>query len=108
MPVTMPRAGRTAARASLCVALHSQEERAAARLARVTFVPGVLQTERYARAVLGATFPPLGDEERDKRLVTRLERARILDDPTTPVFWALLRESLAVMKATAKNHGHDG
>nr|WP_016826169.1 Scr1 family TA system antitoxin-like transcriptional regulator [Streptomyces viridosporus] len=80
----------------------------------MTFVPGVLQTERYARAVLGTTLPPLGDEERDKRLVTRLERARILDDPTTPVFWALLsdalplRESLAVMKATVKDHGHDG
>ncbi|MFF9215540.1 helix-turn-helix domain-containing protein [Streptomyces viridosporus] len=64
------------------------------RESAVTFVPGVLQTERYARAVLGTTFPPLGDEERDKRLVTRLERARILDDPTTPVFWALLDEGL--------------
>ncbi|MFD7770779.1 helix-turn-helix domain-containing protein [Streptomyces sp. NPDC059787] len=64
------------------------------RESAVTFVPGVLQTERYASAVLSTTFPPLSDEERDKRLVTRLDRARILDDPVTPTFWALLDEGL--------------
>ncbi|MEV1050819.1 helix-turn-helix transcriptional regulator [Streptomyces sp. NPDC049887] len=60
----------------------------------LTFVPGILQTERYARAVLGTTFPPRSDEERDRHVVTRLERARILDDPLTPVVWALLDETV--------------
>jgi DNA-binding XRE family transcriptional regulator len=64
------------------------------RESAVTFVPGLLQTKRYAQAVLGTTFPPLSEEERDKRLVTRLERARILDHPLTPVFWALLDEGV--------------
>lgn len=58
------------------------------------FVPGILQTERYARAVLGATFPPVGEEECDRRLVTRLERAKTLDDPVAPVVWALLDEAV--------------
>ncbi len=57
-------------------------------------VPGVLQTEAYARAVLGSGFPAKSDEERDKLLVTRLERGRILDDFHTPVLWALLDEAV--------------
>ncbi|MCP3819589.1 helix-turn-helix transcriptional regulator [Streptomyces sp. A3M-1-3] len=56
------------------------------------FVPGILQTERYARAVLGTTFPPRSDEERDRHVVTRLERAKILADQVMPVVWALLDE----------------
>lgn len=58
----------------------------------LTFVPGILQTENYARAVLGTTFPPRSDEERDRHVVSRLERGKILDDPVTPVVWALLDE----------------
>ncbi|MFE1012595.1 Scr1 family TA system antitoxin-like transcriptional regulator [Streptomyces sp. NPDC058794] len=64
------------------------------RESAVTFVPGLLQTRPYARAVLSTTYPPLTAEECDRRLVTRLERARLLDDPVTPVFWALLDEAL--------------
>ncbi|MER8089248.1 helix-turn-helix transcriptional regulator [Streptomyces sp. NPDC087532] len=58
------------------------------------FVPGLLQTERYARAVLGSAFPPTSNEERDKNVVTRLERAKILNDPVMPVVWALLDEAV--------------
>ncbi|MEU7564855.1 helix-turn-helix domain-containing protein [Streptomyces fradiae] len=57
-----------------------------------TFVPGILQTRRYAEEVLGTRFPPRTDEERDKHVVTRLKRAEILDNPVTPVVWALLDE----------------
>ncbi|MEV5436027.1 helix-turn-helix transcriptional regulator [Streptomyces sp. NPDC052682] len=60
----------------------------------LAYVPGILQTKRYARAVLGAAFPPVSDEECDRRVVTRLERAKILDDPVTPVVWALLDETV--------------
>ncbi|MEU0627871.1 helix-turn-helix transcriptional regulator [Streptomyces sp. NPDC005989] len=60
----------------------------------LSFVPGILQTEGYARTVLGAAFPPRSDEERDRHIVTRLERAKILDDPVTPVVWALLDETV--------------
>ncbi|MEU5363024.1 helix-turn-helix transcriptional regulator [Streptomyces sp. NPDC005925] len=60
----------------------------------LAYFPGILQTERYARAVLGSVFPPVSAEECDRRVVTRLERAKILSDPTTPVVWALLDEML--------------
>ncbi|MHC0432191.1 helix-turn-helix domain-containing protein [Streptomyces sp. O3] len=57
-------------------------------------VPGVLQTPAYAREVLGSGFPSKSADERDKLLVTRLERARILDDFHSPVFWVLLDEAV--------------
>lgn len=60
----------------------------------VAYFPGILQTERYARAVLGSAFPPVSDEECDRRVVTRLERAKILEDPATPVVWAMLDETV--------------
>lgn len=60
----------------------------------LSLVPGILQTEGYARAVLGTSFPPVSEEERDRRLVTRLERGKILNDPVTPVVWALLDEAV--------------
>ncbi|MFI5566448.1 helix-turn-helix domain-containing protein [Streptomyces sp. NPDC051740] len=60
----------------------------------LSYVSGILQTESYARAVLGLSFPPASDKERDRRVVPRLERAKILDDPVTPVVWALLDEAV--------------
>ncbi|MER5749790.1 helix-turn-helix transcriptional regulator [Streptomyces sp. NPDC002088] len=60
----------------------------------LSFVPGILQTERYARTVLSTSFPPVSEEERDRLVVTRLERAKILGDPVTPVVWALLDEAV--------------
>ncbi|MGX1561931.1 helix-turn-helix domain-containing protein [Streptomyces sp. NPDC055506] len=60
----------------------------------LSYVPGILQTAGYARAVLGTAFPRVSEDECDRRLVTRLGRARILDDPVTPVVWALLDEAV--------------
>ncbi|MFJ8936255.1 Scr1 family TA system antitoxin-like transcriptional regulator [Streptomyces sp. NPDC102365] len=60
----------------------------------LSFVPGILQTERYARAVLGTSFPPVGEQECDRLVVTRLERAKILTDPVSPVVWVLLDEAV--------------
>ncbi|MFD4713170.1 Scr1 family TA system antitoxin-like transcriptional regulator [Streptomyces sp. NPDC058430] len=57
-------------------------------------VPGMLQTEAYAREVLQSGFPPKTDEERDSLLVTRLDRARILDNFASPVAWYLLDEAV--------------
>ncbi|MFJ3706919.1 MULTISPECIES: helix-turn-helix transcriptional regulator [unclassified Streptomyces] len=57
-----------------------------------SFVPGILQTQGYARAVLQADFPPRSDDECDRLVVARLDRASILSDPVTPVVWAVLDE----------------
>ncbi|WP_330338036.1 helix-turn-helix domain-containing protein [Streptomyces sp. NBC_00557] len=59
----------------------------------LSFVPGILQTEAYADAVLrDASYPPLVKEERAKDVAARLERARVLEDPRTPMVWAMLDE----------------
>lgn len=47
----------------------------------LSFVPGILQTETYARAVLSVGFPPVSEEECDRSVVARLERSKILADP---------------------------
>ncbi|MFF3685283.1 Scr1 family TA system antitoxin-like transcriptional regulator [Streptomyces sp. NPDC002187] len=57
-------------------------------------VPGILQTEAYAREVLGSGHPPKNEAERDRLLVTRLERAHILDNFDSPVVWTMLDEAV--------------
>ncbi|WP_329178032.1 helix-turn-helix domain-containing protein [Streptomyces sp. NBC_01477] len=60
----------------------------------LSFVPGIFQTESYARALLRVGFPELSKEECDRLVVTRLERAKILDHPASPVVWAVLDEAV--------------
>jgi transcriptional regulator with XRE-family HTH domain len=52
-------------------------------------VHGLLQTEAYARAVLGA----LDQSNLDDRTAVRLARQRILEKEKPPVFWAILSEA---------------
>ncbi|GAA2995188.1 helix-turn-helix domain-containing protein [Streptomyces fulvorobeus] len=60
-----------------------------------TLIPGLLQTDAYARAVVRATHPLAPDEEVDEKVGARLERARLFeDDHRTPMYWAILSESL--------------
>ncbi|WP_030254547.1 helix-turn-helix domain-containing protein [Streptomyces violens] len=57
-------------------------------------VPGLLQTEDYARAVFRAVHPVAPEGVIDDLLSARLDRARVLEDPTTPLFWAVLDENV--------------
>ncbi|MEV6727055.1 helix-turn-helix transcriptional regulator [Streptomyces xanthochromogenes] len=57
-------------------------------------VPGFLQTEAYAREVLSSGYPPKNDEERDRLLAARLERARVLEDFDKPIVWTMLDEAV--------------
>jgi transcriptional regulator with XRE-family HTH domain len=58
------------------------------------WVPGLLQTEAYARAVILASPRPPTDEEIDGRVATRMARQSILtgDDPTD--LWVVLNEAV--------------
>ncbi|MGW1051137.1 helix-turn-helix domain-containing protein [Streptomyces sp. NPDC001118] len=60
----------------------------------LSLVPGVLQTECYARALFRAYRPNHTAEELDEAVVIRTKRARILDGPSKPVVWTLLDESV--------------
>ncbi|MFD3803339.1 Scr1 family TA system antitoxin-like transcriptional regulator [Streptomyces sp. NPDC058619] len=75
-------------------ALQLEQQATMIREFALSFIPGILQTERYARAVLSTSFPPVSEEECDRLVVTRLGRAKVLDDPVQPVVWALLDEAV--------------
>ncbi|MFI6964427.1 helix-turn-helix domain-containing protein [Streptomyces sp. NPDC050149] len=57
-------------------------------------VPGLLQTEAYARAVFRAYRPTAVESAIDELVTTRLERAEILADPTAPLLWVVLDEAV--------------
>ncbi|MCZ4511805.1 helix-turn-helix transcriptional regulator [Streptomyces sp. ActVer] len=57
-------------------------------------IPGLLQTEAYARAVFRAYRPTAKEDVIDGLVAARLERARLLDDPTDPLLWAVLDEAV--------------
>ncbi|MEU6703215.1 helix-turn-helix domain-containing protein [Streptomyces wuyuanensis] len=57
-------------------------------------IPGLLQTEAYARAVFRAYQPTATEAVVDELVEARLERARLLDDPTTPMLWTVLDEAV--------------
>ncbi|MGG7573358.1 helix-turn-helix domain-containing protein [Streptomyces sirii] len=60
-----------------------------------TAIPGLLQTEPYAQAMVRAAHPLAPDEEVDEKANARMARARLFeDDAKTPEYWAILHESL--------------
>lgn len=75
-------------------ALQLEQQATFIREFALSCVPGLLQTKDYAQAVLSAAYPPLSNETRDRAVVTRLERALVLEGSVTPVVWAVLDESV--------------
>jgi transcriptional regulator with XRE-family HTH domain len=75
-------------------ALELEQQATAIREFGLSFMPGILQTEAYADAVLRRAYPPPSEEQQHKRLVTRLQRGKMLEDSVTPVVWALLDEGV--------------
>ncbi|TCB92077.1 XRE family transcriptional regulator [Micromonospora zingiberis] len=69
-------------------------ERAARQLRcyHPTLVPGLLQTEHYARAVIRAD-DLLSDDEVERRLAVRMERQAILTRPDPPMLVAVIEEA---------------
>ncbi|QES48884.1 transcriptional regulator [Streptomyces venezuelae] len=57
-------------------------------------IPGLLQTEAYAREVFRAGHPTAPDETIDELVTNRLARAALLSDPTTPLLWCVLDEAV--------------
>lgn len=56
-------------------------------------VPGLLQTEAYARALMGNSCPPLDDETIEERVAARLERQEKLRRKPTALFGFVLYEA---------------
>lgn len=70
---------------------------AAASLIRtyeVQFIPGLLQTEDYARAVVLLANGSAPKEEIDRRVQLRMERQALLTRASAPRFWAVIDEAV--------------
>jgi hypothetical protein len=70
---------------------------AAATLIRtyeVQFVPGLLQTEGYARAVILLGYGTEDREEIERRVAVRMARKRLLTRPNAPQLWAVIDEAV--------------
>ncbi|MFI1398967.1 Scr1 family TA system antitoxin-like transcriptional regulator [Streptomyces sp. NPDC020681] len=57
-------------------------------------IPGLLQTEAYARVLFRGQLPPLSDEQIDAQLAARLERQRLLRERPNTAFSFILEEHL--------------
>jgi transcriptional regulator with XRE-family HTH domain len=60
----------------------------------VQFVPGLLQTEDYARAVIRLGHPQCDDEEITRRVRLRTARAELLRRPQPPTVWVVIDEAV--------------
>jgi transcriptional regulator with XRE-family HTH domain len=57
-------------------------------------VPGLLQTERYAQAVIRSTEVSFSSEEVETRASARVQRQDILTSDNAPKLWAVLNEAV--------------
>ena len=57
-------------------------------------IPGLFQTEDYARALFRACKLGVDDEEIDKHVAGRLERQQILTRAKPPMMWVVLDEAV--------------
>lgn len=58
------------------------------------FVPGLLQTEAYVRAVLTRGRPDYAPPETERRIALRTQRQKILAGPNPPRLWAVIDETV--------------
>jgi transcriptional regulator with XRE-family HTH domain len=57
-------------------------------------IPGLLQTEEYARAVLAAAHPASPEAEVERLVSARMDRQAILDQAEPPLLWVILDEGV--------------
>ncbi|MGK4584472.1 helix-turn-helix domain-containing protein [Kitasatospora sp. HPMI-4] len=80
-----------------------EEAAALIRTYEVQFIPGLLQSEEYARAVFGQTRPVLSGDELERRLSLRMRRQKLLTEGQSPRLWAVIDE--AALRRPVGGHG---
>jgi transcriptional regulator with XRE-family HTH domain len=63
------------------------------RCYEVEFIPGLLQTESYAEAVIRLVHGDDTEEQIERRVHLRMRRRRLLDRTDPPLLWAVVDES---------------
>jgi transcriptional regulator with XRE-family HTH domain len=64
------------------------------RIYELQFVPGLLQTPGYARAVVRLGQRSADDREVEHRVSLRMDRQRVLAKPSAPRLWAIVDEAV--------------
>ncbi|MGW0808633.1 helix-turn-helix domain-containing protein [Nonomuraea sp. NPDC002799] len=70
-----------------------EQDAALIRIHEVQYVPGLLQTEDYARAVIVSGHAVDSGEQVERRVAVRMRRRRILTGPTPTRLWAVVDEA---------------
>ena len=85
-----------------------EAEASALRLFEHTLIPGLFQTEDYARATLAA-HPHTSADVVEERVAARLARQEILtrEDPPPPILWVLLDENVLRRQVGSRKVMHD-
>ena len=73
--------------------LEAERQAQQLRCYQPSLVPGLLQTENYARAMI-RTDDMLGDDEVERRLAVRMDRQSIITQPKPPKFVAVVEEAV--------------
>jgi Domain of unknown function (DUF5753)/Helix-turn-helix domain len=63
------------------------------RVYEVQFVPGLLQTEEYARAIIMQGAPGTDVEEVERRVALRMGRQKLLTRENPPRYWVIMDEA---------------
>ncbi|MFJ5531905.1 helix-turn-helix domain-containing protein [Streptomyces sp. NPDC093261] len=71
-----------------------QEAAVAIRTFEIQYVPGLLQTPAYTRAVVERGLPTASAAEVQRRVELRMRRRELLSRPDAPQLWAILDESV--------------
>jgi transcriptional regulator with XRE-family HTH domain len=79
-----------------------EEAASVIRTYEVQFVPGLLQTEDYARAVTRLGHPRASAVEIERRVALRMARQQLLTAPEAPRVWAVMDEA-ALRRALGGN-----
>ena len=67
------------------------------------FVPGLLQTQDYARAVIRGVVPAITDQQVDQRVEVRMRRQDVFKRPEPMQLWAVIDE--AAIRRQVGGHG---
>ena len=70
-----------------------EETAVAIRTYEIQFVPGLLQTPAYARAVIESGLPTPQPHEVDRAIALRMARQRLLERANPPHLWAVIDEA---------------
>ncbi|WP_443062737.1 helix-turn-helix domain-containing protein [Streptomyces sp. NBC_00390] len=65
-------------------------------------VPGLLQTEAYARTLFSERLPPLGDDQIEARLAARTDRQRLLRDRPNTAYSFIVEEHVLTRETGGK------